>query len=37
MTPRIKGFKARDKKQKMYDADNVTEAKLITSHNMGEG
>ena len=34
-TPRVKGFKARDKK--IYDADNVTEAKLITSNKKGEG
>jgi hypothetical protein len=36
--PRIKGFKARDKKQKMYDAENVSEVKLIAkSHNKSEG
>jgi len=37
-TPRIKGFKARDKKQKIYDAENVSEVKLIaTSHKKSEG
>ena len=37
MTPIIKGFKARDKNQKLYDAENVSEAKLIASHNISDG